>query len=77
MTIRKFHIKVYSKNAKTIYNMIMIGPPGAGKIMVAKLMPTILPPFSLREALETTKIHSVVCDTFQVASWWYLIIWTN
>lgn len=37
----------------------MIGPPGAGKTMLAKRLPTILPPLSLNEALETTKIHSV------------------
>jgi magnesium chelatase family protein len=37
----------------------MIGPPGAGKTMLAKRLPTIIPPFSLEEALETTKIHSV------------------
>jgi magnesium chelatase family protein len=41
------------------HNAILIGPPGAGKTMLAKRMPTILPPLSLREALETTKIHSV------------------
>jgi magnesium chelatase family protein len=41
------------------HNAIMIGPPGSGKTMLAKRLPSILPPMSLEEALETTKIHSV------------------
>lgn len=41
------------------HNAIMIGPPGAGKTMIAKRLPSILPPMTLQEALETTKIHSV------------------
>ena len=41
------------------HNLIMIGPPGAGKSMMAQRIPSILPPLTLQEALETTKIHSV------------------
>ncbi|HBG57548.1 MAG TPA: magnesium chelatase, partial [Porphyromonadaceae bacterium] len=45
------------------HNVIMVGAPGSGKSMMAKRLPTILPPFSLEEALETTRIHSVAGRT--------------
>ncbi|MFN5930304.1 MAG: ATP-binding protein, partial [Sphingobacteriales bacterium] len=41
------------------HNVILIGPPGAGKTMLARRFPSILPPLTLEEAIETTRIHSV------------------
>lgn len=56
---QEFVKRAFAIAASGGHNLILVGPPGAGKSMMAKCLPSILPPLSLSEALETTKIHSV------------------